>query len=274
MSDNFLSGVMKYAVIGGIIYIGYVASITLNYMLRYRFVNEHTQEYVEKNLDNIIASTEKRFGIHFGKINVGFKDTLQNGNLGIYLINSDSIYIARKQNTPYFQASDVQYAQNPEFPLRKVKSTVEGTVIHEAGHDYFFQLAEAFKKETNIMWMANIDMAKGNEKLPTFRENFNKKFIEEGVSEYLAISSGQESPRDTARIANSDNFMNLDEKAFTNEFYSRRYLIVKPILDSLGIKKGIRAILAAGPIIDSDVWNVNAYSKRVLEKHANASIRK
>jgi len=86
----------------------------------------------------------------------------------------------------------------------------------------------------------------------------------EGVSEYMAIQSGEMLPRDTATIKYLGDFLKLTKEEYLNEKYAKGYWIVKTILDSLGIKKGINAILKNPTLLTEEIYDIKAYSKIIL----------
>lgn len=191
--------------------------------------------YVIENKKRIIHELENRFNISFDNVNIGF-DTLS-GILGRYLVGGDSVMIdTTGGRIMYLELSDQLSSQ---LESKNDQHSLEGVIIHEVGHDFYYQIRAVLIKK------GNIDRTHWSDNPQT---EIITEIIDEGIAEYFV--------RELGGIENHPK----------NSSYVVGYGIVKSILDRLGVEKGTESILINPILTLEEVLNdPEKYQKRILQ---------
>jgi hypothetical protein len=209
-----------------------------------------TQPYLEKNASSIEEEVEEFFDIDIEGYNLAFSDEIKNRGLRTtvmtYNSDPDLITVNTSIGSPFLERPD-----NWIVPVMTEK-TIKGNFIHELGHDYSSQLKNGLGEELHRDFLS----------LSTKEVPYST--IWEGIAVYFAVSIG-ENKADPAFDSNPRNSHELHENYLKKLHYEHGRRIVTPILDTLGVEEGIKAILTNPIICEEELLEPVLYQRRIIE---------
>jgi len=140
---------------------------------------------------------------------------------------------------------------------------VRGVVMHELTHCYIYQIIRTAQYNDTIA--LHRDYREGLRMIPV--DNYYTEFIEEGISEYVAADMGEVIvSNELVRIKKSD-LSPANRNSYEIKYrYSQQF--VKPVLETLGIKQGITAIIGNAPPTTEEILCPELFYNRLgIYKH-------
>lgn len=219
------------------------------YRMYQSFENQElTQTYIEENADSIEEEVEDFFGIDIQGYNLEFNDEEQKGVRSVpmrYTYDTDTITVYTSEGSPFLE--------RPEgwvFPVMS-HATTKGIFIHELAHDYLHQVED------------DLDDGLHPDYTPLRNLQITHLTVEEGIADYFAVSMGENQPIPKFR-ANPVNQNEVHENYLRKLHYEHGRRIVTPILDELGVERGIKAILTNPMITEDELLKPELYQQRIL----------
>lgn len=208
---------------------------------RINIKSENFKQYIDtisiNYVNELAKKAENEFGIKFNKINFEIRDTIK--SIGaFYNIKKDKITLNRKSKTYYISKKDLSAMEKLFLKTR----SVNGLILHELGHDYTYQILDSLKIEGKLKE----------------QDFFTSIILLEGIAEYFAIKLNE---TDSKYIKPTiSNFIFDDSYP-----YRHGPVVVSPILNKYGVKRGIEKILLSEPPRLEDFPTLKAYRKRILK---------
>ncbi len=210
-----------------------------------------TAPFLEENASVILRKVDRFYGIRIMPFAVDYADSLSvPGALMDYCFFTDTMDVDTGKAYP-LRSLPAHYHASPDTCQIL---TLEGVFIHELGHVYTNQVMRGLKKEKLLGAGQGADSAA----LP-------QDLLDEGIADYFGIRMGQLTPATTDR-AWPDSIGQFWEYSAQGDaqIYGYGYRLVRPILDSLGVAAGVRAILSAPIPSQEELFDPSAYQRRVL----------
>ena len=210
--------------------------------------------YLTQNKAAIETEVEQDFGITFDGVELIIVDAFDKrtdfSTAMKYDWGADTITAAKDRAPPHLERPDGWYI--PAMTFR----TAKGHYIHELGHDYKKQCKDQLREE------GKLDPSYTFEKMDTMGHVTRHKILSEGISEYFAVATGEDRPINlTHRMPKTPKDL---DNILTRDTYEVGRRIVTPILDKLGVEKGIRTMLSNPIITEEETLNPRLYHLRIL----------
>lgn len=246
-------------------------------------------QFLEEDTQLIRHTIEEKLGVSLlpCKVDIGERDDCEvmcyNSNEQKILVNSSGL-----KKFKYLRQSEVKGGA----PMYSHMS-IEAYIAHEYGHQFFFDTVRFVQNSKFIEYcFPNPDYEgchEGFVGINCFEDHsencsgyiglkmhkkiarglfkiWSKRFdiIQEGVAEYFRAKAFDLNPIEY-KLPDSEHTLEelMKDKSYP-DFYG--YQIVKPILDNLGVKAGIIAILTNPPITDYEFKHIKKYQERIIQQ--------
>lgn len=203
------------------------------------------QDFIRDTLQDVWIYTQD-FSNHDGA------DSLE---LGWYYPNE--IFISTTELFVAYELADLSKVQRAL--LKTSNKFVKSTLIHELTHTYIHQIG----KEMRSVDSMNVHRAYQN----TIwflkpHESFGRSFIEEGICEYISEKMGEILPPRRPFIPKTMKELMNQENSY-NIRYKYSASVLKPFLDSMEFKKGVKILLHNSPPTYYEILDPDLYFERL-----------
>lgn len=245
---RFIVNLVKKSAYGASLFVS--TSIATRLYL-YQNKDPEIEEYVQKNIEQIIKEQESKLGMTYPKERPAIYYTLPEqyrfgGIVGLYYPEKDTIRLASGiLIKPERDFSDVIATIATFNKTESAKRTVD----HELAHFYCDKLKEKAFRNYSIFELYFLLLPE---------ERMGQRLIDEGIAKYVEN-------RMNGEIEEPLSFQDWpsDILQFTNkEIYRGGYTIVKPIIDQYG-EKGIQFLLF-NPPTPKELFAPKKYQERIL----------
>jgi hypothetical protein len=218
------------------------------------------EKFIKENEKNLIKEYEYKIDSFLFDIYIETEDLSKLSDYEIFemgrfyapdqiIITNEEKYIEYEfKNLSKFKQKNISYNER----------TVKAILFHELSHAYFNQIL--------------LEMKQNNEKIsseysyirifPQVNKNLGSEFIEDGICEYILYKTKEMSEYKVIFIPKNINEL-LDLKNTINIKYHYSVNFLKPLLDTMDLKKGIQMLISNNPPKYEEILNPKLFYKRL-----------
>ena len=212
-------------------------------------------KFIDGNIDRISEELGKHYGVKFP--DPPLVNAYQNFD-DLEDILKDALMIYRGThitvNMEKSQYSSFTEKDKPKFWKRGYLSVEEG-LKHEIGHSY----ARRIRGELRLTGQLH-DHDKRQ------HQNLVNRIVEEGIAEYIGREYPERRPRESIGWLEEQLFdhLKLLPTSYPSVSFDIAHQFVKPILDELGLEKGLKAIYRNPIVQESELKKPELYHQRII----------
>lgn len=216
--------------------------------------------YVEENAEALIQEFQEFIGDTLYNANIYTEDLSRNQDeypleLGNYFPNE--IFIS---NAEVFVAYELEgLSKNSRDTILSSNLFVKAAVFHELMHHYIYQLSIEMLRRDSIQ----VDRAyQSFFRIYSNREDPGRRFIEEGICEYVTLKMKETITRRRPYIPKKSSDLVPVENAY-KVFYKYSAYSLTDFLDTSGLKQGIKILLHNRPPSTEEILNPELFFARL-----------
>ena len=216
--------------------------------------------YVEENAERLILEFQEYIHDTLYNANIYTEDLSKNADqnpleLGNYYPNE--IFI---NNAEVFLAYEVEMLKrSTRDTIFSSNLFVKAAVINELMHHYFYQLGIEMLRQDSI----RVDRAyQSFFRIYSYRDDPGRKFIEEGVCEYVTLKMKETISQRRPYIPRRPADLTKPENAY-NVFYKYSAYCLTDFLDTRGLKQGVKILLHNPPPNTEEILDPELFFARL-----------